>query len=59
MPLLKAGSADIVSMEEVHDSGISEFIKEELAQSDRPELTAADVIISGEENAKWRKFFFA
>lgn len=43
----EAGSADIVSMEEVHDSGISEFIKEELAQSDRPELTAADVIISG------------
>ena len=34
-------------MEEVHDAGISQFIKEELAQSDRPELTAADVIISG------------
>ena len=38
---------DRVSLEEVHDAGISEFIKEELAQSDRPELTAADVIISG------------
>ena len=43
----ESGSADIVSLEEVHDAGISEFIKEELAQSDRPELTAADVIISG------------
>jgi electron transfer flavoprotein alpha subunit len=43
----EGGSADIVSLEEVHNSGISEFIKEELAQSDRPELTAADVIISG------------
>ena len=29
------------------NDNISEFIKEELAQSDRPELTAADVIISG------------
>ena len=44
---MEGGSADIVSLEEVHNSGISEFIKEELAQSDRPELTAADVIISG------------
>ena len=34
-------------MEEVNDAGISEFIKEELAKSDRPELTAAEVVISG------------
>ena len=43
----ESGSADIVSLEEVHDAGISEFIKEELAKSDRPELTAAEVVISG------------
>ena len=30
-----------------NDAGISEFIKEELAKSDRPELTAAEVVISG------------
>ena len=43
----ESGSADILKLEEVNDAGISEFIKDELAESDRPELTAADVIISG------------
>ncbi|MEL0243619.1 MAG: FAD-binding protein, partial [Gammaproteobacteria bacterium] len=33
--------------QESHNLGISEFIKEEIAESDRPELTSADVIISG------------
>ena len=41
------GSAEILKLEEINDAGISEFIKDELAESDRPELTAADVIISG------------
>ena len=36
-----------MKLEEVNDAGISQFIKDELAESDRPELTAADVIISG------------
>ena len=40
-------SAEILKLEEVNDAGISEFIKEELAKSDRPELTAAEVVISG------------
>ena len=40
-------SAEIVKLEEINDAGISQFIKDELAESDRPELTAADVIISG------------
>ena len=31
----------------VHDAGISSFVSEEVAESDRPELTAADVVISG------------
>ena len=39
--------AEILKLEEVNDAGISEFIKEELAKSDRPELTAAEVVISG------------
>ena len=42
-----SGSAEIVKLEEINDAGISHFIKDELAESDRPELTAADVIISG------------
>ena len=43
----QSGSAEILKLEEVNDAGISQFIKDELAESDRPELTAADVIISG------------
>ena len=43
----ESGSAEILKLEEVNDAGISQFIKDELAESDRPELTAADVIISG------------
>jgi electron transfer flavoprotein alpha subunit len=42
-----SGSAEILTLEEVNDAGISKFVKEEIAESDRPELTAADVIISG------------
>lgn len=43
----EGGSASIESISAVHDSGISSFVGEEMAESDRPELTAADVIISG------------
>jgi len=42
-----SNNAEILKLEEVNDAGISEFIKEELAKSDRPELTAAEVVISG------------
>ncbi len=41
------GSANIESLESTHDAGISSFVKEELAESDRPELTAANIVISG------------
>lgn len=41
------GSAEVVTLNLVKDLGVSEFVKEELAQSDRPELTAAKIIISG------------
>jgi electron transfer flavoprotein alpha subunit len=41
------GSAAVESVDAVHDAGISSFVGEEVAVSDRPELTSADIIISG------------
>ncbi|MBV1906844.1 MAG: FAD-binding protein [Pseudomonadales bacterium] len=41
------GSAAIENLDSVHDLGLSTFVAEEIAKSERPELTAADVIISG------------
>jgi len=41
------GSAAIEALDVNHDAGISEFIGEEIAKSERPELTAAGIIISG------------
>jgi electron transfer flavoprotein alpha subunit len=41
------GSASIEKLTPVADSGKSAFISRELAKSDRPELTAAKVIVSG------------
>ena len=41
------GSASISAVDNDTDAGVSSFIKEEIAESDRPELTAADVVISG------------
>jgi electron transfer flavoprotein alpha subunit len=41
------GSAPIEVIDQVHDLGISSFVDEQLAQSDRPELTAASIVISG------------
>ncbi len=43
----EGGSAAIEAVDAVHDAGISSFVGEELAVSDRPELTAADIVISG------------
>ncbi len=43
----EGGSASIETVTAVNDSGLSSFVGAELAQSDRPELTAAEVIISG------------
>jgi len=40
-------SAPIESLDVVHGAQISEFVSEEVAISERPELTAAKVIISG------------
>jgi electron transfer flavoprotein alpha subunit len=41
------GSAAIEKIDAVADSGKSSFVSRELAKSDRPELTAAKVIVSG------------
>lgn len=43
----EGGSAAIENVSAVADSGKSSFVGRELAKSDRPELTAAKVIVSG------------
>jgi len=43
----EGGSASVEAVGAVHDAGISTFVSEEIAKSERPELTAAGVIISG------------
>jgi electron transfer flavoprotein alpha subunit len=41
------GSATVETVDAVHDAGLSSFVGEEMAESDRPELTAASIVISG------------
>ncbi|WP_199507803.1 MULTISPECIES: electron transfer flavoprotein subunit alpha/FixB family protein [unclassified Psychrobacter] len=41
------GSAEVETLENVQDSGKSSFVSEEMAKSDRPELTSAEVVVSG------------
>ena len=43
----EGGSAAIEACAATHDAGVSQFIREEVAVSDRPELTSASVVISG------------
>lgn len=42
-----ANGADIVAIDSVHDSGLTDFVEETLVKRDRPELTVAGVVISG------------
>lgn len=43
----EGGSAVVESLSIVHNSELSSFVSAELAESDRPELAAADVVVSG------------
>ncbi|MFF7710154.1 FAD-binding protein [Pseudomonas sp. NPDC007930] len=43
----EGGSAAIEAVGAAHDAGLSSFVGEELAKSDRPELTAAKIVVSG------------
>ncbi len=43
----EGGSASVEAVSPAHDAGKSSFVSEELAKSDRPELTAAKIVVSG------------
>ena len=43
----EGGSAVIEAVSDVEDVGISKFISEEIVKSERPELTAARIVVSG------------
>tara|TARA_R110002096_G_scaffold22675_36_gene72858 strand:+ start:3217 stop:4149 length:933 start_codon:yes stop_codon:yes gene_type:complete len=43
----EGGSATVENVDGVDSPGLSEFIGEDLTKSDRPELAAADIIVSG------------
>jgi electron transfer flavoprotein alpha subunit len=43
----EGGSAVIEALDAIHDAGTSSFVGEEVVVSERPELTAASIVISG------------
>ncbi|WP_010325519.1 electron transfer flavoprotein subunit alpha/FixB family protein [Marinobacterium stanieri] len=43
----EGGSAAVEALSQVEDTGLSRYVSEEMAKSDRPELTSARVVISG------------
>lgn len=45
--ILESAGAEVKAIDPPAASGLSEFVSEELAKTDRPELTAANIVISG------------
>ena len=43
----EGGSASVEEISTVHDAGLSAWVKDDIARSERPDLTAAKVVISG------------
>jgi electron transfer flavoprotein alpha subunit len=43
----EGGSASVEAVSSVHEAGVSSFVNEEIVELDRPELTAARVVVSG------------
>ncbi|PAV24910.1 electron transfer flavoprotein alpha subunit apoprotein [Tamilnaduibacter salinus] len=43
----EGGSASVENIDSAHDAGVSEFVSEDKAESDRPDLGSADIVISG------------
>lgn len=43
----EGGSAVVEAVAEVKDAGVSKFVSEEIVKSERPELTAARIVVSG------------
>lgn len=43
----EGGNAEVEDVAAHGDSGLSTFVKQELSESDRPELTAAKIVVSG------------
>ena len=41
------GSAAVEAVGSAHDAGVSSFVSEEMAKSDRPDLASADIVVSG------------
>ena len=43
----EGGSAAVEQLDVVKDAGLSQFVSEELAKSDRPDLASAGIVVSG------------
>ena len=49
----EGGSAAVETVGEVKDAGVSKFVSEEIVKLDRPELTAARIVVSGGRCRFW------
>ncbi|WP_201617851.1 electron transfer flavoprotein subunit alpha/FixB family protein [Psychrobacter urativorans] len=43
----EGGSASVETLDNIQDSGKASFVNEDMAKSDRPELTSASIVVSG------------